>query len=65
MRSDTALAQKQCELLTFDAAWRESSGANCHKEANIIKVVTSELAVAAADRGTQILGELFAASVYG
>ncbi|MCK8616670.1 acyl-CoA dehydrogenase family protein [Gordonia sp. C13] len=54
--ADTALAQKQCELLTFDAAWRESTGVNCHKEANIVKVVTSELAVAAADRGIQVLG---------
>lgn len=54
--ADTALAQKQSELLTFDAAWREASGLNPHKEANIVKVVTSELAVAAADRGIQILG---------
>lgn len=54
--ADTALAQKQAELLTFDAAWREASGVDCHKEANVVKVVTSELAVAAADRGIQILG---------
>lgn len=54
--ADTAIAQKQAELLTFDAAWREASGVNCHKEANVVKVVTSELAVAAADRGIQILG---------
>lgn len=54
--ADTALAQKQSELMVFDAAWREASGANCHQEANMVKVVTSELAVAAADRGIQILG---------
>jgi acyl-CoA dehydrogenase len=54
--ADTALAQKQSELMVFDAAWRECSGVNCHQEANMVKVVTSELAVAAADRGIQILG---------
>lgn len=54
--ADTALTQKQAELLVFDAAWRESSGMNCHQEANIVKVVTSEYAVDAADRGIQILG---------
>jgi acyl-CoA dehydrogenase len=54
--ADTALGQKQSELLVFDAAWREASGMPCHQEANMVKVVTSELAVAAADRGIQILG---------
>ena len=54
--ADTALAQKQGELMVFDAAWREASGMDCHREANMVKVVTSELAVAAADRGIQILG---------
>lgn len=33
-----------------------ASGVNCHQEANIVKVVTSEYAVAAAERGIQILG---------
>lgn len=54
--ADTALAQKQSELMVFDAAWREARGMNCHQEANMVKVVTSEYAVAAADRGIQILG---------
>lgn len=54
--ADTALGQKQSELLVFDAAWREAGGKPCHQEANMVKVVTSELAVAAADRGIQILG---------
>jgi acyl-CoA dehydrogenase len=54
--ADTALAQKQSELLVFDAAWREAAGLDCHQEANAVKVVTSEYAVAAADRGIQILG---------
>lgn len=54
--ADTALGQKQSELMVFDAAWREASGLPCHQEANMVKVVTSELAVAAADRGIQILG---------
>lgn len=54
--ADMALAQKQSELMVFDAAWREASGLPCHREANMVKVVTSEYAVAAADRGIQILG---------
>jgi acyl-CoA dehydrogenase len=54
--ADTALAQKQAELMVFDAAWREAAGLPCHQEANMVKVVTSELAVNAADRGIQILG---------
>jgi acyl-CoA dehydrogenase len=54
--ADTALGQKQSELMVFDAAWREASGLPCHQEANMVKVVTSELAVASADRGIQILG---------
>ncbi|ODU07613.1 MAG: acyl-CoA dehydrogenase [Pseudonocardia sp. SCN 72-86] len=54
--ADTALAQKQSELLVFDAAHREAAGLDCHREANTVKVVTSEYAVAAADRGIQILG---------
>jgi acyl-CoA dehydrogenase len=54
--ADMALWQKQSELMVFDAAHREASGADCHREANMVKVVTSELAVSAADRGIQILG---------
>jgi acyl-CoA dehydrogenase len=54
--ADMALWQKQSELMVFDAAHREASGADCHREANMVKVVTSEYAVSAADRGTQILG---------
>lgn len=54
--ADIAIAQKQSELVVYDAAWREASGADCHHEANVAKVVTSEHTVAAADRGIQILG---------
>ncbi|HEX4247441.1 MAG TPA: acyl-CoA dehydrogenase family protein [Pseudonocardia sp.] len=54
--ADMALWQKQSELMVFDAAHREASGADCHREANMVKVVTSEYAVAAADLGIQILG---------
>jgi acyl-CoA dehydrogenase len=54
--ADMLLAQKQSELLVLDAAWREASGLPCHQEANMVKVVTSEFAVTAADRGIQILG---------
>ena len=54
--ADIAMAQKQSELVVFDAAWREASGVDCHHEANVAKVITSEHAVAAADRGIQVLG---------
>lgn len=54
--ADTRLGQKQGELMVFDAAWREAAGMHCHQEANMVKVVLSELAVSAADRGIQILG---------
>jgi acyl-CoA dehydrogenase len=54
--ADMLLAQKQSDLMVLDAAWREASGLPCHHEANMVKVVTSEFAVAAADRGIQILG---------
>lgn len=54
--ADMAMWQKQSELLVFDVAHREASGADCHREANMVKVLTSEYAVAAADLGIQILG---------
>jgi acyl-CoA dehydrogenase len=42
--------------MVFDAAWREALGLDCHHEANMVKVATSEYAVQAADLGIQILG---------
>ena len=54
--ADMAIAQKQSELLTFDAARREEAGLPCAVEAMIAKVATSEYAVEAADKGIQILG---------
>jgi acyl-CoA dehydrogenase len=54
--ADMALWRKQSELMVFDAAWREASGLDCHREAVMVKVATSEYAVEAADRGIQILG---------
>jgi acyl-CoA dehydrogenase len=54
--ADMLLWRKQSELMVFDAAWREALGQDCHHEANMVKVATSEYAVDAADRGIQILG---------
>lgn len=54
--ADMLLWRKQSELMVFDAAWREAMGLDCHHEANMVKVATSEYAVNAADRGIQILG---------
>ncbi|MCM2387569.1 acyl-CoA dehydrogenase family protein [Streptomyces albipurpureus] len=56
--AEIALSQKQAELMVFDAAWREVSGEDYLREANMVKIVTSEYAVAAADKGIQILGGL-------
>lgn len=54
--ADMLMWQKQSELLVLDAASREAAGLPCHQEANMVKVVTSEYAVKAADQGIQILG---------
>ena len=54
--ADMLIWQEQAELLTFKAAWLQSRGEECGKEANMAKIVASDAAVAAADRGIQILG---------
>jgi acyl-CoA dehydrogenase len=54
--ADIVIWRKQAELLTFDVADREARGEPYEMEAKIAKVATSEYAVAAADKGLQILG---------
>ena len=54
--ADMLIAQKNAELLIYNAAWRQSQGLECGMEANMAKVVASEGAVTAADRGIQMFG---------
>jgi acyl-CoA dehydrogenase len=46
----------QSELMVNRAAWLQSLGRPCGQEANMAKVVASELGGQAADLGLQILG---------
>lgn len=54
--ADMLIAQKSAELLIYEAAWRQSEGLECGMQANMAKIVASEGAVTAADRGIQIFG---------
>lgn len=54
--ADMLIAQKSAELLVFNAAWKQSQGLECGLEANMAKIVASEGAVEAADRGIQMFG---------
>ncbi|PXY17430.1 acyl-CoA dehydrogenase family protein [Prauserella muralis] len=54
--ADMVMWQKQAELMTYHAAWLQSTGAPCGTESNMAKVITSEYANRAADLGIQILG---------
>lgn len=54
--ADMLIAQKSAELLVYEAAWRQSQGLECGMHANMAKIVASEGAVTAADRGIQIFG---------
>ena len=54
--ADMAISQKQSELLTFYAAWKQQTGQPCGVESNMAKVAVSEAAGRAADLGIQILG---------
>jgi len=54
--ADIAMMQKQAELVTFNAAWLQSTGKPCGIEANMAKVICSEYANKAADMGIQFLG---------
>jgi acyl-CoA dehydrogenase len=56
--ADMAMWQRQAELLTYYAAWRQQRGEPCGTESNMAKVVASEYAGQAADLGIQILGGL-------
>lgn len=54
--ADIAMGQKQSELVTYHAAWLQSTGQPCGTEATMAKVISSEHATKAADLGIQILG---------
>jgi acyl-CoA dehydrogenase len=54
--ADIAIERKKAELVTFDAALKQSRGLPCGREANIAKLVASEAANAAADAGIQMMG---------
>ncbi|MFP5071128.1 acyl-CoA dehydrogenase family protein [Pseudonocardia nantongensis] len=54
--ANIAMWRDQAELMVHRAAWMQSLGRSCGQEANMAKVVASELAGQAADLGLQILG---------
>jgi len=54
--ADIAIQRKQIELMVLNAAWMQNEGIPAHMETTMVKVAASEAAVAAADKGIQILG---------
>jgi acyl-CoA dehydrogenase len=54
--ADMLIDQKAAELIVFNAAWKQANGLECGLEANMAKIVASEGAVLAADRGIQMFG---------
>jgi acyl-CoA dehydrogenase len=54
--ADMKIMQSQAELMTFNAAWRQSQGLECGMESNMAKVVASENAGRAADLAIQMFG---------
>jgi acyl-CoA dehydrogenase len=54
--ADIATSQKLVELLLYNVAWMQAKGMPCGNEANMLKMVSTERAVEAADLGIQILG---------
>ena len=54
--ADIAIWQRESELLTYLAAWRQQRNEPCGVESNMAKIVASEYASQAADLGIQILG---------
>lgn len=54
--ADMAMAQMQTELVVYKAAWLQGNGEPAGQESNMAKVIASEHAGLAADRGLQILG---------
>ena len=54
--ADMKMMQSQAELMTFNAAWRQSEGLECGLESNMAKVVSSENAGKGADLALQMFG---------
>jgi alkylation response protein AidB-like acyl-CoA dehydrogenase len=54
--ADIAIQRKLVELMVYNAAWMQSTGQPGHMETTMAKVVASDAAVSAADKGIQILG---------
>ncbi|KJS05056.1 MAG: acyl-CoA dehydrogenase [Gammaproteobacteria bacterium BRH_c0] len=54
--ADIATWQQTTELLLYYVSWLQSQGKECGVQANMLKMVATENAVAAADLGIQILG---------
>lgn len=54
--ADMLIDQKAAELIVMNAAWKQANGMECGMEANMAKIVASEAAVLAADRGIQMFG---------
>lgn len=54
--ADIAIWQREAELLTYLAAWKQQRNEPCGVESNMAKIVASENAGKAADLGIQILG---------
>ncbi len=54
--ADMKMMQSQAELMTFNAAWRQSEGLSCGLESNMAKVVASENAGKCADLALQMFG---------
>lgn len=54
--ADMLIGQKASELIVHEAAWRQANGMECGLEANMAKIVASEAAVDAADKGIQMFG---------
>ncbi len=54
--ADMAIWQREAELLTYLAAWRQQRNEPCGVESNMAKIAASEYAGKAADLGIQILG---------
>ena len=54
--ADMLIDQKSAELIVHNAAWLQANGMDCGMESNMAKIVASEGAVQAADRGIQMFG---------
>lgn len=54
--ADMLIDQKAAELVVHEAAWRQADGLECGLEANMAKILASEAAVNAADKGIQMFG---------